>query len=67
MSALRECDSDCRMGSGIHVVRRNDHRGVAAKRERDGISVDDNTWKEILAAAAKVKLDPAQIEKLARS
>ena len=37
-----------------------------AKRERDGISVDDNTWKEILAAAAKVKLDPSRIEKLAR-
>jgi uncharacterized oxidoreductase len=42
-------------------------RETRAKRERDGISVDDNTWNEILAAAAKVKLDPAQIEKLARS
>ena len=42
-------------------------RETRAKRERDGISVDDNTWKEILAAAAKVKLDPAQIEKLARN
>ena len=41
-------------------------RETRAKRERDGISVDDNTWKEILAAAAKVKLDPSQIEKLAR-
>ena len=37
-----------------------------AKREREGISVDDNTWKEILAAAAKVKLEPSQIEQLAR-
>ena len=42
-------------------------RETRAKREREGISVDDNTWKEILAAAAKVKLDPAQIEKLARN
>ena len=42
-------------------------RETRAKRERGGIPVDDNTWKEILAAAAKVKLDPAQIEKLARS
>jgi uncharacterized oxidoreductase len=41
-------------------------RETRAKRERDGISVDDNTWKEILAAAAKVKLDPSRIEKLAR-
>ena len=41
-------------------------RETRAKREREGISVDDNTWKEILAAAAKVKLDPAQVEKLAR-
>ena len=52
---------------------RSPGRGVAsperetrAKRAREGIPVDDNTWKEILAAAAKVKLDPAQIEKLAR-
>ena len=41
-------------------------RETRAKREREGISVDDNTWKEILAAAVKVKLDPAQVEKLAR-
>jgi uncharacterized oxidoreductase len=41
-------------------------RETRAKRERDGISVDDNTWKEILAAGAKVKLDPARIEKLAK-
>jgi uncharacterized oxidoreductase len=41
-------------------------REMRAKRERDGIPVDDNTWTEIRAAAAKVKLDPAQVEKLAR-
>jgi uncharacterized oxidoreductase len=41
-------------------------RETRAKRERDGISVDDNTWEEILAAGAKVKLDAARIEKLAR-
>jgi uncharacterized oxidoreductase len=41
-------------------------RETRAKRERDGISVDDNTWKEILAAGAKVSLDGARIEKLAR-
>jgi uncharacterized oxidoreductase len=41
-------------------------RETRAKREREGISVDDNTWKEILAAAAKVKLAPPRIEQLAR-
>ena len=40
-------------------------REMRAKRERDGIPVDDNTWTEIRAAAAKVKLDPAKVEKLA--
>ena len=41
-------------------------RETRAKRERDGVPVDDNTWKEILAAAAKVKLDASEVEKLAR-
>jgi hydroxycarboxylate dehydrogenase B len=41
-------------------------RETRAKRERDGVPVDDNTWKEILAAAAKVKLAPSEVEKLAR-
>ena len=35
-------------------------RETRAKRERDGISVDESTWNEILAAGAKVKLDAAQ-------
>jgi uncharacterized oxidoreductase len=37
-----------------------------AKRERDGVPVDDETWKEILAAAAKLKLAPETIDSLAR-
>ena len=41
-------------------------RETRAKRERDGVPVDDNTWKEILSAAAKVKLSASEIEKLAR-
>jgi len=41
-------------------------RETRAKRERDGISVDDNTWKEILAAGAKLKLAAEKIEALAR-
>ena len=42
-------------------------RETRAKRERDGISVDDNTWKEIQAAASKVKLAPEKVDALARS
>jgi hydroxycarboxylate dehydrogenase B len=41
-------------------------RETRAKRERDGISVDDNTWKEIQAAASKVKLAPEKVDQLAR-
>jgi uncharacterized oxidoreductase len=39
-------------------------RETRAKRERDGISVDDNTWTEIVAAGAKVKVERAVLEKL---
>jgi uncharacterized oxidoreductase len=42
-------------------------RETRAKRERDGISVDDNTWQEILGAAAKVKLAKEKVEALARA
>jgi uncharacterized oxidoreductase len=41
-------------------------RETREKREVEGIPVDDETWKEIRAAAAKLKLDPARIEALAR-
>jgi len=41
-------------------------REYRAKRERDGIPVDDETWKEIRAAAGKLELDPHQIEQFAR-
>ncbi|HEX9397241.1 MAG TPA: malate/lactate/ureidoglycolate dehydrogenase [Burkholderiales bacterium] len=37
-----------------------------AKRMKDGIPVDGETWTEILAAAAKLKLAPAKVEALAR-
>jgi hydroxycarboxylate dehydrogenase B len=40
-------------------------REYRAVRERDGIPVDDETWKEIRAAAGKLKLDPQRIEALA--
>ena len=41
-------------------------RDYRARREREGIAVDDTTWKELLAAAAKVKLAPASVEQLAQ-
>ena len=41
-------------------------RETRAKRERSGIPVDDETWKEILAAARKLKLAPEKIDALAR-
>jgi uncharacterized oxidoreductase len=37
-----------------------------ATRSREGIPVDDETWKKIRAAAAKLKLEPAQIDTIAR-
>ncbi len=41
-------------------------RETRAKREKDGVPVDPATWSEILAAAAKLKLDPAAVDLLAR-
>ena len=38
---------------------------MRARREREGIPVDGETWKEIGAAAAKLKLAPERIEALA--
>ena len=41
-------------------------REYKEKRQRDGIPVDDETWNEIRAAAAKLKLAPEKIDSLAR-
>ncbi len=41
-------------------------RETRAQREREGIPVDDGTWNEIRAAAAKLKLAPEKIDALAR-
>jgi uncharacterized oxidoreductase len=41
-------------------------REYRARREREGIPVDAETWSEILAAAAKLKLAPERVEALAR-
>jgi hydroxycarboxylate dehydrogenase B len=41
-------------------------REYRAKRELEGIPVDDETWKEIRAAAVKLKLSAEKIDALAR-
>jgi len=41
-------------------------RETRARRERDGIEVDANTWEDILAAGAKLKVPRAAIEALAQ-
>jgi uncharacterized oxidoreductase len=41
-------------------------RETRAARERDGIPVDDGTWREIGAAAAKLGLAAERIDSLAR-
>ena len=41
-------------------------RETRAKRERDGVPVDDETWREISAAAGKLGIAPERIEALAR-
>ncbi len=41
-------------------------RETRAKRERDGISVDNNTWNDIVAAGAKLKVERTALENLAQ-
>ena len=38
-----------------------------ARRSREGIPIDDETWNEIRAAAVKLKLAPERVDALARS
>jgi uncharacterized oxidoreductase len=40
-------------------------RETRAKRERDGIAVDENTWNDIIAAGAKLKVARETLDKLA--
>jgi uncharacterized oxidoreductase len=56
------------VASGFDKVRiaGEPEREMRAKREREGIPVDPNSWEEILAAGAKLKLERATLDKLAR-
>jgi uncharacterized oxidoreductase len=40
-------------------------REMRARRLADGIPVDDTTWSDILHAAARLKVKPAEINRLA--
>ena len=42
-------------------------REMRVQRIRDGVPVDAETWNEIRAAAAKLKLEPDRIDSLARA
>lgn len=57
-----------RVAPGFDKVRiaGEPEREARARRERDGIALDDNTWEEIVAAAAKLGLDRAAVEKRVR-
>ena len=56
-----------RVAPGFDKVRiaGEPEREARARREREGIAVDDNTWTEICAAAAKLKVDSATLDRLA--
>jgi uncharacterized oxidoreductase len=56
-----------RVAPGFDKVRiaGEPERETRAHREREGIAIDDNTWGEIRAAAAKLKVDPAALDRLA--
>ena len=56
-----------RVAPGFDKVRiaGEPERETRAKRERDGIAIDDNTWREIVAAGAKLKIDGAALDRLA--
>jgi hydroxycarboxylate dehydrogenase B len=57
-----------RPAPGIDRVRiaGEPEREMRAKRSREGIPVDAETWKEIHAAAKKLKLAPEKLDALAR-
>ena len=53
-------------GSDRVCIAGEPEREYRAKREREGIPVDQETWNEIRAAAAKLRVAPERIDALAR-
>jgi uncharacterized oxidoreductase len=62
MASLRKS----RVAPGFDKVRvaGEPERETRARREREGVPVDETTWKELLAAAAKLKLPAESVERL---
>ena len=56
-----------RVAPGFDKVRiaGEPERETRAKRERDGIAIDDNTWQQIIEAGAKVNVAQASLDRLA--
>jgi uncharacterized oxidoreductase len=56
-----------RNAPGVDKVRiaGEPERETRARREKDGVPVDEATWKEIHAAAAKLKMAPGTLDALA--
>ena len=56
-------------GPGFDRVRiaGEPEREYRAKREREGIPVDQETWNEVHAAAQKLGVAPERIDALAKS
>ncbi len=50
-----------REGVGAVQVAGDAERAMRAQRRRDGVPVDATTWREILAAAATLQVDPAAV------
>jgi uncharacterized oxidoreductase len=56
-----------RVAPGFDKVRiaGEPERETRAKREREGIAIDENTWQEIVAAGAKLNVDATTLDRLA--
>ena len=54
--------SPARDGFAPVAVAGEPERAARARRTADGVPVDATTWQEILAAAAKLGVDPAQVQ-----
>ncbi len=55
-----------REGYGPVQLAGEPERAMRAKRSAEGIPIDGTTWQEILAAAGKLGVDPAEVQRLAR-
>ena len=52
-------------GTDAVQIAGDPERARRARRLADGVEVDDTTWREILAAAARVGLSPEDVKRTA--